>query len=92
MAFYLNTEIPENKKIFYALQHIYGIGPTLSKNICKKIGINPNTTIKYLSKKKINELFYFIENTFLINEELKKHYIQKKQFFLKIKHYKSYKK
>ena len=72
MGFYLNTEIPQKKTLYKALQEIFGIGNTLSLKICKLNGINPLTTLNHLPKKKIQKLFFFIETNYLINEELKK--------------------
>jgi ribosomal protein S13 len=88
MAFFLNTELSDTKPIYIVLQNIYGIGYTSSINICKKNGINPYTSLKILSKSKINNLFYFIESNFLINDLLKQKVIQNKQKLIQIKHYK----
>lgn len=72
MGFYLNTEISEKKPIYKAIQKIFGINNALSLRICKFTGINPQTNLQQLPKKKINFLFSYINTTYIINEELKK--------------------
>ena len=79
MGFYLNTEISEKKPIYKAIQKIFGIGNTLSLQICKFNGINPKTNLKKLPKKKINFLFSYINTKYTINEELKKKYLKVKK-------------
>lgn len=37
----IGVDIPANKRIEYAIQYLYGIGPTLAKEILKKAKINP---------------------------------------------------
>lgn len=92
MAFILNTELSETKPIYISIQKIYGIGLSLSLNVCKKNGINPHSTLKQLSNKKIQKIFYFIETHFLINDNLKQKTIQNKLKLKQIKHYRGKKK
>lgn len=36
MAHIAGIEIPRNKRLFVGLTYIYGIGPTIAKEICQK--------------------------------------------------------
>ena len=40
MAHIAGIEIPRNKRLFIGLTYIYGIGPTIAKDICRKANID----------------------------------------------------
>lgn len=49
-------DLPDNKKIPYALRYIYGIGPKLANDIVKKTKINPDKRSNELSSEEINRI------------------------------------
>ena len=53
MARISGVDLPRDKRIEYALPYIYGIGLTLSREILAKTGINPDTRVRDLMKKKL---------------------------------------
>ncbi len=53
MARILGVDIPNNKKVPYALASIYGIGISLGKKICKEANIDPEKRVSELSEKEI---------------------------------------
>ena len=53
--------IPENKRIEIALTYIYGIGPTLSRNILVKAGVDFNIRTKNLNDSQVAKLRETIE-------------------------------
>ena len=67
MIYLFESEILENKPIFFVLTQIYGIGKTTAVLICKNLGFSSNLKIKNLSKKQINKLVKTIE---LLNIQL----------------------
>lgn len=52
----LAVEIPGDKKLPFALRYIYGIGPTLSKEIVEASGLDPDRRAKTLSEEEINKI------------------------------------
>ena len=73
MLFLFNKTINTNKKIKYVLTNIYGLNQSKIIYICYKFGINPDTILNKLSKKKINYLTSFIKKKLIIEKELKHH-------------------
>jgi len=57
----VGINIPENKRIEVALTYVYGVGPTLSKNILTKAGIDFNIRTKDLNDNQIAKLRELIE-------------------------------
>jgi small subunit ribosomal protein S13 len=53
MARILGVDIPNNKKVPYALAHIYGIGIPLGKTICKDAKVNPEKRIHELNEQEL---------------------------------------
>ena len=73
MLHLLETNLPRQKSIYFALTKIYGIGQTTSKVICKKLGFSLNLKVKELSQNQITDISKTISlNNILINNELKK--------------------
>ncbi len=64
----LGVDIPNNKKLAFAIQYIYGIGPKRSEIVLEQTGLDPDMRAKDLNEEqinvimsKINELKYLVE-------------------------------
>ena len=76
MIYILETELPENKSIYFSLTKIFGIGKFQSDLICKKIGLSHNSKLSELTSNQIIKLIKLIENSsILINSNLRKYKI-----------------
>jgi small subunit ribosomal protein S13 len=49
-------DIPDNKKINFSLQYVYGVGSHLAEEIVKKCRINPDKRAKDLTGEEINRI------------------------------------
>ena len=73
MLYLLETNLAENKSVYFALTKIYGIGKSTAFNICKKLGFTVNLKIKDLTQEQISEILQLIDSSdLLLNNELKK--------------------
>lgn len=73
MIYLLETELPKNKSVLFALSNIYGIGKSQSIIICRRLGFSTNCKIVDLTNDQINELVKLIENSELtFSNDLKK--------------------
>lgn len=73
MLYLLETNLPENKSVFFALTRIYGIGKSTAFQICKKLGFSINLKIKDLTQEQTVEIIQIVDTLDLtINNELKK--------------------
>ena len=52
----LGVDIPNYKKIEYALRYIYGVGPTRAAQVVKETGIDPDTRAKDLTEEDLNKI------------------------------------
>ena len=66
------TNIPDNKKIEYALPYIYGIGLSVSKKIVEVARIAPGKRAKDLTPEEINRLREVIEKNYEVEGDLRR--------------------
>ena len=52
----LGVDIPNNKRVEYALRYIYGIGPARAKIICEECGIPESMRANELNEDLINKI------------------------------------
>lgn len=71
MLIIFGIKLKINKKIIYALPVLYGIGLSLSKQICKELNFAPELTIAELSSQQQFEIAKKIKAEFRVEENLK---------------------
>lgn len=85
----METNLLENKSVYFSLTKIFGIGRFQSFLICKKLGLSYNCKLSKLTPDQIVKLIKFIENlSLLINSNLKKSKIILVKRLVQIKAYK----
>jgi small subunit ribosomal protein S13 len=93
MVYLFESELPENKSVFFSLMHIYGLGKFNSLLICKRLGFSKNLEVKNLSKELLNKLIKTIEHLNLeLAGDLKKSKILSTKKLISIKSYKGLRK
>lgn len=65
-------DIPDNKKIEYALPYIFGIGLPASKKIVKLAKIDAHKRAKYLNAAEVNRVRELVEKNYKIEGELRR--------------------
>ncbi|MBI3442940.1 MAG: 30S ribosomal protein S13 [Candidatus Sungbacteria bacterium] len=68
----VGINIPDHKKIEYALPYIYGVGLSAAQKIVKTAKINPDTRAKDLTQAEINRLREIIEKNYKIEGDLRR--------------------
>lgn len=83
MARIAGIDLPDNKKILYALPHIFGIGQYSARKILAAVNIDPTRRVKELSDDEVASIRKEIEGNFKVEGELRaavsgniKHYIE----------------
>lgn len=72
MARIANVNIPDNKRLVISLTYIYGIGNTLSKEICNVANINESTKVKDLNNDQLISLRDYIEKNCRVEGDLRR--------------------
>ncbi len=72
MARIAGVDIPNNKRVEFALTYIYGIGRKSANDILAKTGINPDTRAKDLTEEEVAKLRDEIENSYTVEGDLRR--------------------
>jgi small subunit ribosomal protein S13 len=89
MLYILETELPENKSVYFSLTNVFGLGKFQSFSICKKIGLSNNCKLSKLTANQTIKLLKLIETSNVsINNTLKKYKITLLKKRTQIKSYK----
>jgi small subunit ribosomal protein S13 len=72
MARIAGVDIPGNKQAWVSIQYIYGIGPTLSREVLARCNIEPTKKVDELSEEEINRLREVIDKEYTVEGELRR--------------------
>ena len=65
-------DVPDRKKIYYALQYVHGVGPKFAKDILAEAGIDPDRRANELTESDISRINGIIDNGFLVEGALRR--------------------
>ena len=72
MARIAGVDLPREKRVEIGLTYIYGIGPTVSKEINAATEVNPDTRVKDLTEAEIGKLRDYIEHNLKVEGDLRR--------------------
>lgn len=67
----VGVHIPDNKKIVISLASIYGVGPSVARDIVKKAGVSPEKRAKDVTPDEVNKMQSVVEAHYTIEGELR---------------------
>ncbi len=65
-------DVPDRKKIYYALQYVHGIGPKFAKDVLDEAGIDPDLRANELPETDIAKINQIIDNGFVVEGALRR--------------------
>ena len=80
-------DVPDRKKIYYALQYIHGIGPKVSEQVLTEAGINPELRANELTEQQLAQITQIIDQGFVVEGVLRR---QVQQNIQRLKDIRSY--
>ena len=72
MARIASVDLPRDKRVEIALTYIYGIGLTLSQEIIKTTGVNPDTRVRDLTEEEIAKIREAIDKGYKVEGDLRR--------------------
>jgi small subunit ribosomal protein S13 len=66
------VDLPRDKRLEVALTYIYGIGSSISRELLKKTGINPDTRVRDLTEDEISKLREVIDHEYKVEGDLRR--------------------
>ncbi|TKJ40405.1 30S ribosomal protein S13 [candidate division LCP-89 bacterium B3_LCP] len=71
MARIAGVDLPKDKRIEVALTYVYGIGPTLAKQIIEKTNIDPDIRVNALSDTQVHSINSLIADEYKVEGPLR---------------------
>ncbi|MFO7674955.1 MAG: 30S ribosomal protein S13 [bacterium] len=71
MARIAGIDLPDKKKVLYALPGIYGIGPHTARQILAAVKVDPDRKVKDLTEDEVAGIRHEIENNHTVEGELR---------------------
>ena len=65
-------DIPDNKKILYALQYVHGVGPATAKLIVERTGVDPDTRARDLADHEVASIAGEIDSNHVVEGSLRR--------------------
>jgi small subunit ribosomal protein S13 len=72
MARISGVDIPREKRLVISLTYIFGIGNTLSEQICESVDVNPSTRVRDLTDEEVARLRTYIDANFRVEGDLRR--------------------
>ncbi|GIW12471.1 MAG: 30S ribosomal protein S13 [Dehalococcoidia bacterium] len=72
MARIAGVDLAREKRLEIALRALYGIGPTLARNVCQQSGVDPMTRVRDLTEDEVNRLREVVEKNYVVEGDLRR--------------------
>jgi small subunit ribosomal protein S13 len=72
MARIAGVDLPRNKRVEISLTYIYGIGRSLSNEILREAGVNPDTKVRDLTESEVAALRETIDRGYHVEGDLRR--------------------
>ena len=72
MALVAGVNIPDNKRVEIALRRVHGVGPTRSKEIVARLGIEGNPRISELTDQDMSRIREVIDREYTVEGDLRR--------------------
>jgi small subunit ribosomal protein S13 len=72
MARIAGVDIPREKRLEISLTYIFGIGPSISKQICAAVDVDPNTRVRDLTDEEVSQLRTYIDDNLQVEGDLRR--------------------
>ncbi len=72
MARIAGVDIPREKRTVVSLTYIYGIGPTLARQVCVQAGVDESTRLRDLTDEEVAKLRNYIEGNLRVEGDLRR--------------------
>jgi len=68
----LGVEIPDNKRLEASLRYLYGIGPTLAKQIIQRLQLDPDKRTHKLTSEEVARISSLLQEEYTIEGDLRR--------------------
>jgi small subunit ribosomal protein S13 len=68
----VGVDIPDNKRLEISLRYIFGVGPTLAREIIERLQLDPNVRAQKLTADEVARITALLQSEFMIEGDLRR--------------------
>ena len=68
----LGVDIPNDRSIVVSLTYLYGVGPTIARQLCHKAGVEPTKQARELAEDELGRLTALLERDYTVEGPLRR--------------------
>jgi small subunit ribosomal protein S13 len=68
----LGVDIPSEKQTLISLTYIYGVGPKVARDLCRKANVDPTRRARDLSEAELTRLGTLMDNDYTVEGQLRR--------------------
>ncbi len=68
----VGVDIPNDKILRISLRYIYGVGPKISLEVCKELGLDPNVDAGKVSEEDVARIANLLDRKYLVEGQLRR--------------------
>jgi small subunit ribosomal protein S13 len=72
MARISGVDIPREKRLEIALTYIYGVGPSLARQVCEAVGVDRNTRVRDLTDDEVSQIRGWVDQNLRVEGDLRR--------------------
>ena len=72
----LGVDIPSDRPTFISLQYLYGVGPSIARELCRKAGVNPQTKARDLHEDELARMAALMDKDYTVEGQLRRQVAQ----------------
>jgi small subunit ribosomal protein S13 len=72
MARISGVDIPREKRLEISLTYVFGIGPSIAKQLCAAVDIDPSTRVRDLTDEEVNRIRAWVDSNLKVEGDLRR--------------------
>jgi len=72
MARIAGVDIPREKRLEISLTYVFGIGPSIAKQLCAAVDIDPDTRVRDLTDEEVNRIRAWVDQNLKVEGDLRR--------------------
>lgn len=68
----LGIDIPAEKKAVFSLRYLYGVGPTLARQICEQTRVDPDKRARELTDDELARIANLLDSDYVVEGQLRR--------------------
>lgn len=72
----LGVDIPNDRPAVISLTYLYGVGPQIARELCRRVGIDPQVRMREVSEEQVQKLASLLDNEYTVEGHLRRQRLQ----------------